>query len=56
MGLEGVCDTRTLNEIMVYAQPAHIQQMAGREMNPGERNVVRADYIRRRLDSTVSLN
>lgn len=56
MGLEGVCDTRTLNEIMVYAQPAHIQQMAGREMSPGERNVVRADYIRRRLDSTVSLN
>jgi protein arginine kinase len=56
MGLEGLCDIRTLNEIMVYAQPAHIQQLAGREAEGSERNVLRADYIRKRLDQPASPN
>lgn len=56
MGLEGLCDIRALNEIMVYAQPAHVQQMSGREADGGERNIRRADYIRRRLKGPASLN
>jgi protein arginine kinase len=51
MGLEGLCDIRALNEVMVYSQPAHIQQMAGREMEASERNVFRAEYIRNRLNN-----
>lgn len=52
MGLEGLCDLKTLNEIMVYSQPAHVQQMAGRSMEPAERNIFRADDIRQRLTAT----
>ena len=49
MGIEGLTDLMTLNEIMVYSQPAHIQEMAGQALDPSERNVFRADMIRRRL-------
>jgi protein arginine kinase len=33
MGLSGLCDVTSLNEIMIYSQPAHVQQMAGREVD-----------------------
>ena len=51
MGVEGLCDLMTLNEIMVYSQPAHIQELAGRPLEPSERNIHRADMIRRRLST-----
>jgi protein arginine kinase len=38
-----------VNELFLFAQPAHLQKMEGREMKPEERDIVRADYIRRRL-------
>jgi protein arginine kinase len=56
MGLDGLCDIKALNEIMVYSQPAHVQQMAGREMDSPERNVFRADYIRERLNRSAAMN
>lgn len=49
MGLEGLCSLRVLNELMVQSQPAHLQQMAGREMNPDERKLYRAQVVRERL-------
>jgi protein arginine kinase len=49
MGIEGLTDLMTLNEIMVYSQPAHIQELAGQPLEPSERNIFRADLIRRRL-------
>jgi len=51
MGIDGLTDLMTLNEIMVYSQPAHIQEMAGQALEPAERNVFRADMIRRRLET-----
>jgi protein arginine kinase len=51
MGIDGLTDLMTLNEIMVYSQPAHIQELAGRPLESSERNVFRADLIRRRLSN-----
>jgi protein arginine kinase len=43
-------DMRSLNELFLLTQPAHLQKLSGSEMNPAERRVARAELIRRRLD------
>jgi protein arginine kinase len=48
--IEGLSSVRVLNELLVRSQPAHLQQSAGREMEPRERNVIRADYVRKLLE------
>ena len=40
---------KTLNELLVYIQPAHLQVMEGRTMDTAERDVARATYIRQAL-------
>jgi protein arginine kinase len=37
---------QTLNELLVYIQPAHLQQMKGTTMDSQARDVARAEYIR----------
>jgi len=49
MGLEGLPPLRTVNELLVMTQPAHLQRQAGTEMSPAERNVYRARVVRERL-------
>lgn len=49
MGLPGLCPLRTLNELLVLTQPAHLQRSAGTELSPAERNVIRAQLVRDRL-------
>ena len=49
MGLDGLCPLRTVNELLVLTQPAHLQRQAGAEMAPSERNVHRAQVVRERL-------
>jgi protein arginine kinase len=39
----------TLNQIMVFSQPAHLEQRAGRSLPSGELDVQRASYVRRAL-------
>jgi protein arginine kinase len=39
----------TLNKIMIYAQPAHLEQAAGRPLTEAESDVHRAGYVRRIL-------
>lgn len=39
-------DLGTINELFIVTQPAHLQKLAGRELKPEERDVVRADLIR----------
>ncbi len=39
-----------LNEILIMIQPMHLQRLYEKEMNPDERDMVRADYIRSRLE------
>jgi protein arginine kinase len=49
IGLTNMPDLATLNEILLYCQPAHLQKLAGREMASEERNEVRAQWIQKRL-------
>jgi len=46
VGLVTDVPIRTLNELLVYIQPAHLQKLKGTPMDPQERDVARADYIR----------
>jgi protein arginine kinase len=39
----------TLNQIMIFAQSAHLEQMAGAPLAGGEADIHRANYIRRIL-------
>jgi protein arginine kinase len=40
---------RTLNELLVYIQPAHLQMLEGAQMDPPRRDAARADFIRQTL-------
>lgn len=44
--LSGV-DLATLNRLFITSQPGHLQVIKGRMLNPQERDVVRADYVRK---------
>lgn len=44
-------DVKTLNELFLFAQAAHIQKRHGAALSGEERAVVRADYVRSRLTS-----
>jgi len=39
----------TLNKIMIFTQPAHLEQAAGRDLPPAESDAHRAAYVRRAL-------
>lgn len=49
MGMSGLCPLRTINELLVLAQPAHLQRAHGAELSSAERNIVRAQLVRERL-------
>ncbi len=40
---------RTLNELLLFAQPAHLQKLFGKEMEAKERDVKRASYVKTKL-------
>ncbi len=42
-------DISTLNEMLIFAQPAHLQRLFGKEMKPDERDIARASYVRERI-------
>lgn len=42
-------DIRTINELFLLVQPAHLQKLTGEEMDPAERRIARANLIRQRL-------
>lgn len=49
MGIIGDISLRSLNELLVYSQPAHLQEVDGTAMDAPERDVARAEYIRETL-------
>jgi len=51
LGVLPPIDYRRLNELMVAMQPAFLQRSEGRELNPLERDVKRAELIRAHLAS-----
>jgi len=42
----------SLNRLLIYTQPAHLQKFNGRAMDANERDVARADYIRELLSAS----
>lgn len=50
MGLISDIDRRAVSELMILTQPAHLQKIEGRELGSAQRDVKRANLIRRRLE------
>lgn len=52
LGLKLLPDVRvyTLNQIMIFAQSAHLEKLAGSPLSSGDADVYRASYIRRLLN------
>ena len=42
-------ELKTVNELFLLTQPAHLQRVLKRELNPQARGEARAEYVRRRL-------
>jgi len=51
LGIVGGIDKETLNELLLISQPAHLQKISGKPLNPGERDIKRADLVREKLGS-----
>jgi protein arginine kinase len=43
-------DVRTINELFLLTQPAHLQKLQGKKLDGDLRRAARADYIRQRLN------
>jgi protein arginine kinase len=52
LGLAGLPPLATLNELLVLAQPAHLQRRFGGRLDGVLENVRRADFVRARLEAT----
>lgn len=50
IGLIDNIEMQTLNELFVLTLPAHLQKLQGCELDSAQRNVIRASYVRKRLD------
>lgn len=42
-------DLRTINELFIQTQPAHLQKLEECELEPEERDIARADFVRHKL-------
>lgn len=51
-GLIDNLDLATVNELFIHTQPAHLQTLHGEPLETAERNNVRANYLRKRLNSS----
>lgn len=49
LGLIGDVAIPTVNKLFVHTQPAHLQKLAGIELDSSDRNIERATYLRRHL-------
>lgn len=49
LGVMRSVSTKDLNELLVLTQPAHLQKIFDSEMEPQERDVRRAEYVRNKL-------
>jgi protein arginine kinase len=54
MGLVGKIEPGTVNELILFTQPAHLQKKEGRELEAEERDFARGAYLRSRLEEIES--
>lgn len=53
LGMPGLPGLAVINKLLIFGQPAHIQLLAGREMNSAQRNRFRANLVREHMKSSV---
>ncbi len=51
LGLISDLEIPTINKLFLHTQPAHLQKLSGIELDKSDRDVERAAYLRRHLDS-----
>ncbi len=49
LGVVKNLDRRMVNELFILTQPAHLQKLEGKALNPNERDIKRADLIREKI-------
>jgi protein arginine kinase len=49
LGLLANVNISTVNELFILTQPAHLQRLERRDLDPGERDATRAEFIRKQL-------
>lgn len=54
MGLLDGIKLEELQRLFLFSQPAHLQRMEGRELGSGDRDMVRAQFLRSRLGTAES--
>ncbi len=52
LGLFKGIDRQCINELILLTQPSHLQTITNKALDTGERDVVRAELIRKRLEGT----
>ncbi len=50
LGLIQNLEIPTINKLLIYTQPAHLQKLSGVELDTADRNIERARYLRRHLN------
>jgi protein arginine kinase len=50
LGLINDLEIPTVNQLFIHTQPAHLQKLAGVELDTSDRNIERAAYLRRHLN------
>jgi protein arginine kinase len=50
LGIINNIEMKTLNELFILTLPGHLQKLEGRELNSQQRNIIRAAYVRKRLE------
>jgi protein arginine kinase len=51
LGLIGNLEIQTINKLFIHTQPAHLQKLSGIELDSSDRNIERASYLRKQLDT-----
>ncbi|NOZ41346.1 MAG: protein arginine kinase [Planctomycetes bacterium] len=51
LGLISELEIPTINKLFIHTQPAHLQKLSGVELDKSDRDVERATYLRRNLNS-----
>lgn len=50
MGLIEAPEIHTINDLMLHVQPAHLQKLVGTPLQSNDRDLARAQYLRKRLE------
>lgn len=56
LGLIKELPSSFMNQLMIVTQPSHLQAAAGHELEPEERNVIRAGIVRQHMEKYTSNN